>query len=42
MATKIIHKKSSVGSKIPLASDLEVGELDNEELRNVVIDGGFY
>jgi hypothetical protein len=27
MATKIIHKKSSVGSKIPLASDLEVGEL---------------
>ena len=27
MATKIIHKKSSVGNKIPLASDLEVGEL---------------
>jgi len=27
MATKIIHKKSSVGAKIPLASDLEVGEL---------------
>ena len=27
MATKIIHKKSSVAGKIPLASDLEVGEI---------------
>ena len=27
MATKIIHKKSSVADKIPLAGDLEVGEL---------------
>ena len=27
MADKIIHKKSSVASKVPLASDLEVGEL---------------
>lgn len=27
MATKIIHKKSSVGGKVPLAADLEVGEL---------------
>lgn len=27
MATKIIHKKSSVADKIPLASDLEVGEI---------------
>jgi hypothetical protein len=27
MATKIIHKKSSVAEKVPLASDLEVGEL---------------
>lgn len=27
MATKIIHKKSSVAAKVPLASDLEVGEI---------------
>ncbi len=27
MATKIIHKKSSVAEKVPLATDLEVGEL---------------
>ena len=27
MATKIIHKKSSVAGKVPLATDLEVGEL---------------
>ena len=27
MATKIIHKKSSVAAKIPLATDLEVGEI---------------
>jgi len=27
MATKIIHKKSSVAEKIPLSTDLEVGEL---------------
>ena len=27
MATKIIHKKSSVAEKIPLATDLEVGEI---------------
>lgn len=27
MATKIIHKKSSVASKVPLAADLEVGEI---------------
>ncbi len=27
MATKIIHKKSSVAAKVPLAGDLEVGEL---------------
>jgi len=27
MATKIIHKKSSVAEKIPLSSDLEVGEI---------------
>lgn len=27
MATKIIHKKSSVTGKVPLAADLEVGEL---------------
>jgi hypothetical protein len=27
MATKIIHKKSSVAEKVPLATDLEVGEI---------------
>ena len=27
MATKIIHKKSSVAGKLPLATDLEVGEI---------------
>lgn len=27
MATKIIHKKSSVSNRVPLASDLEVGEI---------------
>jgi len=27
MATKIIHKKSSVADRIPVAGDLEVGEL---------------
>jgi len=27
MATKIIAKKSSVAAKVPLSTDLEVGEL---------------
>ena len=27
MATKIIHKKSSVAAKVPLSTDLEVGEI---------------